>query len=183
MANRSRGTRQGRTIAPRRLTSWELGPGDCTEVAQSSAGSVFVGQALAIGVDGLTLARIRGRYQAFVTVAGGAVGDGMCGVFGIGLTTTAAVVAGIASVPTPITEQAWDKWLYWTPFQLFVMSVTLADGVNAGIAVIDLEVDTKAMRKLTTEDTIYAAAEVAVEEGAGTNIEHRFDSRALFFLP
>jgi len=180
---RLRDTRQVRTIGRRRLTSWELGAGDCTETAQSSAGSVFVGQALAILQDGLTLVRTRGRYQVFTTVAGGSVGDGMCGAFGIGVATTAAVTAGIASVPTPITEQGWDGWLYWTPFQVFVMSVTLADGVNANLAMFTVDVDSKAMRKLTEEDTIYAAAEIAVEEGAGTNIEHRFDSRVLFKLP
>ena len=183
MADRSRGFRQGRTI-PRRKTSWELGPGNCTETEQTGLGSAFVGDAITPNVDGLTLARIRGRLNVFLQAKGDQVGAGFCGAFGIGIATLAAVTAGAAFVPTPITEQAWDGWLYWQPLQLFSLSVTAGDlGANAGLSMLSLEVDTKAMRKMTIEDAIYAIVELEVEEGTGAGLETRFDSRSLFFLP
>ena len=174
-----RGFRQDR--GSRRKTSWELGPGDCTETEFSATGAAFVGMALTPTVDGLTLVRLRGRLHVFLSVSA-IPGTGFCGAFGIGIATVAAVTAGAASVPTPITEQGWDGWIYWTPIQVFNTGNTLSDGVNA-IGATQIEtVDSKAMRKLREEDAIYAAIEFSVEEGA-TTVETRFDSRILAMLP
>jgi len=179
MARVLRGSGRGR-MAARRRTSWELGPGDCVETSVIGTGTVFIGMALTPTIDGLTLARLRGRFSMFLTAAS-AAGDGFCGAFGIGLATAAAVSAGIGSVPTPITEQAWDGWLFWEPIQLFAGDKTAGD-VNWLPAVSQFVVDTKAMRKLVVEDALYAVLEVEVEEGTAT-AEVRFDSRTLMMLP
>ncbi len=69
----------------------------------TASSSVFVGAAVTPTIEGSTMIRIRGLLNYFL-LAGAAAGDGFQGAFGIGIATTAAVAAGIASVPTPITE-------------------------------------------------------------------------------
>ena len=134
MARRLRGSSRVLGIrGQRRLTSWELGPGDCVETQFNGTGSNFIGMATTPTQDGLTLARIRGKIKAFLNSTN-AIGGGMCGAFGIGIATAAAVAVGVTAVPTPITEQAWDGWLYWMPVQLFTTSATLTDGVNSFVS-------------------------------------------------
>ena len=174
----SNGFRRGhRGSVPRRKTSWELGPGSCVRTLVSGVGASFIGDAVQPTIDGLTQARLRGRLHAML-LTGTAAGDGFCGAFGIGLATAAAVAAGAASVPTPITEQAWDGWLYWMPIQLAVQGTTTFEAVSYQL----IDVDTKAMRKLNEEDAIYAMVEIENEEGTAT-AEFLFDSRSLLMIP
>ena len=176
MAQR-RGSNLVRTRTRRRLTSWEEGPGGTGTATRSAVGSAFIGSVVNPLVDGLTLARIRGRLSMWLSAATSA-GDGFTGAFGIGKATAAATAAGIASVPTPITEQSWDGWLYWQPVQIVAPAQTLEQG---GMVFDRFDVDSKAMRKLTEDDSIFAAIELTVEVGAAS-LEINFDSRILIFL-
>ena len=175
---RSRGFRQVPVrSSPKRLTSWEEGPGGTAALGLSASTIQFLGAALTPTQDGLTQIRLRGRLSWFLTLATSA-GDGFQGAFGIGKATAAAVLAGTGSVPTPITEQAWDGWLYWTPISIHgavVSSTALGNETKQ-----DFEIDTKAMRKLYEEDSIYAMIEI-VEIGTATATMF-FDSRILFKL-
>ena len=174
----SRGSSRGRVLQPqRRKTSWEPGPGGTAITALSGTGSQFVGSAVVPIIPGLTAVRLRGRLSWFLKLAT-AVDDGFQGAFGIGLATLAAVTAGIASVPTPITEIDSDNWMYWTPISGHgpVVSSTALDGATHQ----DIEVDTKAMRKFDDVMSIYAAVEI-VEQGTATASLY-FDSRMLVML-
>ena len=178
---RQRGSRQV-TAFPRRRKSWEEGPGGSITVSIAGAGNtVFLGSFISPTLDGLTLLRIRGALQ-FLLTASSVANGGMAGAFGIGLATVAAIIAGAASVPTPLTEQAWDGWLYWMPLQIHTVTATIADGVNAVTAQQAFEVDSRAMRKWKEEDGIYAMVEVGTETGVAVG-ELRFDSRVLLALP
>jgi len=172
-----RGSSRAR-VPQRRRNSWEEGPGSTTGLGVSGSTIQFLGSALQPTLDGLTLARLRGRFSWFLTLATSA-GDGFQGAFGIGVATAAAVTAGTGSVPTPITEQAWDGWLYWTPLSIHgavVSSTALGEETKQ-----DFEVDSKAMRKLKEEDAIYAMLEI-IEVGTATATAF-FDSRILLKLP
>jgi len=141
---------------------------------------------VSILADGVTLIRTRGRLQLYLEAATSGR-DGFSGAFGIGVATTAAVVAGAASVPTPITEQDWEGWLFWTAIQLHAGdpitgdAVVDADLVNVQTAVQIVDIDSKAMRKLGEDMTIYGALEVT-EVGTAT-LDWSVDSRMLFKLP
>ena len=174
MARSHRGFSQVRS--QRRVTTWEEGPGSQTVTNLSSSSVGFVGSTIIPLDEGLTIVRIRGRIMAYLMTIT-AAGDGFSGAFGIGIATTAAVATGIASVPTPVTEMSDDNWLYWTPFQMFGQSAGLSVGPSE---VINLEVDTKAMRKFFSGMQLYAAIEV-VEEGTAVG-ELWFDSRLLVKL-
>jgi hypothetical protein len=100
-------------------------------------------------------------------------GDGYQGAMGIGLASSAAFTAGIGSLPTPITEAAWDGWL-WHRF--FSVHGGVADGsTNAGS--YQIEVDSKAMRKVSDEMTIFMAGEFTEIGTALMSVF--FDSRML----
>ena len=162
-----------------RQTGWTAGPGGTVLTAITASGVGFIGDSLLVDVDGFTLVRTRGLFT-FLLTAAAAAGDGYVGAFGIGIASLAAVIAGIGSVPTPLAEQNSENWLYWTV-------ISAHAGVVGGVVDVGpaqsqrIEVDSKAMRKFTEEQAMYAVFEV-VEEGAAT-ADMWFDSRMLFKLP
>ena len=174
MARARRDFRQG----PRRGRGWASGPGGTAITTVSSTSEVFLGAALEVVADGQTLARTRGRLLAQLDVAA-AIGEGFTGAFGIGVATFAAVTAGINSVPTPITEQDWDGWLFWSAIQVIAGDASDV-GLSRGATQI-IDVDSKAMRKLKDDMAIYACVDM-VEIGT-SQVRIFFDSRMLFLLP
>ena len=172
-----------RVQGARRRVGWEIGPKTGTTGAEQSAtasGSLLATIGSGATTDGLTLVRTRGELLIRLSVAD-AVGSGYQGAFGIGVVTAAAFTAGAASVPTPITEDSWDGWLYHTYFQVLAQSTTLSDGTNALSAVFRQTVDSKAMRKLRLDDVVFAAFEFT-ETGTST-LSMNFNSRLLLKLP
>ena len=180
----SRGSFRGRT-GNRRQTSWEDGVGGGAPTGLASSTTAFIGQALQAQLPGLTVIRQRGVFEAHLTLATSAL-DGFHGAFGIGIASLAAVTAGVASVPTPITEQNSDNWLYWLPFTLTSPvasggAVSPLDPIVGISAAIRVEVDTKAMRKFDTDLALYAIVEV-VEIGT-SSIDISYNGRTLVKLP
>ncbi len=97
----------GYPVRTRRRTGWEAGTGGTLITTLSTSNAQFVGNVLAVLNDGFTIVRTRGYVQVLLTTAT-AANNGFQGAFGIGIASTAAIAAGIASVPTPLTEQAWE---------------------------------------------------------------------------
>jgi len=175
----------------RRKTSWEIGPQtgvDGASISLTSSASVLANGGAISSLDGLTLVRLRGSLNIFLTIAG-AAGDGFHGAFGVGVVNENAFTAGIASVLTPITDESWDGWIYHRYFGIFAGGAlaisTAADQqaqVNSNSACLHIEVDSKAMRKLDAKQTVYASLEI-IELGAASVMEWSFNSRILVKLP
>jgi len=187
---RGRGFGSHRTFGTnRRKTAWGIGPqtgvDGAPQAITTSISSLATGGAAA-GQDGLTVVRIRGEFQAFLTAAS-ANTNGYHGAFGIGTARTPAFTAGMASLPSPITDEDDELWLYHRYFSIISGSVidnaaALAEGVvNSTCAALRFEVDSKAMRKFNLGDVLYAAVEV-VELGTAT-MQWVFNSRVLDKLP
>ena len=168
-----RGSSRG-TAAARRRTAWEDGPGGTGAQSLTSSTSVIVGSGAASLRDGQTLARIRGNLR-ITARALAAAGDHMAGAFGIGIVKAPAFAIGITAIPTPITEQDDEDWLFWS-------AIAVGGLVNEGLGLMNIPIDTKAMRKLSIGDTIYGCLEVGTEVGTVTMVAF-FDTRALIFLP
>ena len=149
----------------------------------STTTPAFLGSALQANIDGLTLVRTRGYFSLRLTLAVSDL-DGFAGAVGIGIATLAAVTAGISSVPTPITEQDSEHWIFWQAFEVKAQQLFVAGG-SPGLeqhGVYDkFMVDSKAMRKFNEDDALYACVEM-VEVGAAT-VQIHHDSRMLFKLP
>ena len=182
----SRGFPRGRARSVRRKTDWDIGPGSSALLELTATGAAFVGSALSLvaGAGPVTVVRTRGELMCYLTTAS-AINNGFIGAFGIGIASLAAVTAGIASVPTPITESNADNWLYhrflaFSSVNTFGATIVGEDSINAVSSAIRLEVDSKAMRIVDSDKSLYAAVEF-VELGTAT-VQVAFDSRMLLKL-
>ncbi len=148
----------------RRKTAWSIGPGGTGVTIVSTSSASFLGGGAQPIIDGLTVVRIRGELLIYLTL-GTSTGDAFSGAVGIGDVALPAFTAGIASVPTPITEETDENWLWHSYFTVAAHNAT-ETAFNES-AVLRLPIDSKAMRKQGVDRVLYAAIEV-VEIGAAT---------------
>ena len=185
---RSRGYVSTPRRGQRRKTSWGIGPqtgvdGAAQSITASSA-TLATGGAFAL-LDGITVVRMRGDLSLFLTQAT-ALGDGYHGAFGIGITRAPAFTAGIASLPTPLTDEDDENWLYHRYVSLFAGGIIAnaamgsEEAVNPISAAMHFGVDSKAMRKLDVGVGLYAALEVVELGSAG--LRWAYNSRVLVKL-
>ena len=178
-----RGSPRGaaRIASPRRLVAWDEGVGGTATLAISTTTPAFLGSAVTLvaGVSKVTVVRFRGMAD-FLQTAADAGNSGFAGAIGIGIASLAAVTAGIASVPTPITEADSASWLWHSFFNVHGVTASPTWG-NDGSGYLRMEIDSKAMRKVTTEDAIYAAVEAGTETGTAT-MQVRLNTRMLVKL-
>ena len=161
--------------------AWEPGVGvnaftGGTSVSSASA-SIIVGVGAEVLEDGLTLIRMRGTLQVFLQAAASQA-LGFDGAVGIGIVTKPAFTIGVTAVPTPVTEQDWDGWLWWKSFAVRGP----IDLGGSGLPSHHWDIDSKAMRKMRLGDTIYMAVEHSKLAGTAT-IEYNADTRILLKLP
>ena len=168
-----------RKTSVRRKTSWAFGPNDVDTAVTTSQTTLWT-TSVSLGVPEVTIIRIRGMANFYLTSAT-AVGDGFAGALGIGLVTDEAITAGVASVPTPISDDDWDGWMFHTFFDSRAVTATIADGVNAAAAVVRIPIDSKAMR-IWNDSLRFFGVWQFVESGTAVG-EATAQTRALVKLP
>ncbi len=146
MARRSRVVTRG----ARRLTTW-VSPADQGFVAVTSGNKVIISSFApsAFGIVRPTVVRSRGRVS--IVPSSFAADLEVVGAFGMCVVSDQAFAAGVLSVPGPFTDAEWDGWFVWQPFG-YVVDFDDATSKKAP-AHIDVEVDSKAMRKVTDNET------------------------------
>jgi len=165
------------SVGTRRKTEWDFGPGGTGVTSLSATGSTALGSSIQL-TEKATIVRLRGRMNGFLTIASSG-GDGFHGALGIGVFNLPAIVAGVASLPTPLTELAWDGWLYHQFFDVHAHSAVEAEFNDS--TTFDYEVDSKAMRIMEATDQALLALVEVVEIGTAT-MNIFFESRVLFKL-
>ncbi len=163
---------------PRRTTDWGVGP-QARNVAISADTPALWTTGVTISTGKQTIIRIRGGVSLWMLSATSA-GDGFIGALGICLVPTTAFIAGVASVPTPLTEPEWDGWMWYQVFDLRAVTSTFADGVNAAVVAQHYEIDSKAMRKWDQQMTLCGVVET-VESGTAS-MEFNAETRVLVKL-
>ena len=185
---RSRGFGLAPRRGPRRRTAWALGPQTTTDggaQAITTSSSVLATGGGTVSLAGLTLVRLRGDLNVFLTAAD-AVNGGYHGAFGIGIVKSEVFAAGITSMPTPLTSEAENVWLYHRYFSILAAGIiggaamSDSEAVHSTSAALHIEVDSKAMRKLAIGETFFAAVEVVEIGTAG--MMFAFNSRVLVKL-
>ena len=104
-----------------------------------------------------TLIRTRGEFTVYVDTSTIAVGEAAMFGFGIGMVTEAAATVGVGSVPTPLTDADWDGWLYHRFVGLGAETTVASD--DEGLHMARVVVDSKAMRKVDTDQRLVIVAE------------------------
>jgi len=154
---RSRGFPSRTTIrSPRRKVEWFGGVGGTGLTSVSASVAVLLGSGIITGFGEETLIRVRGLFDMFL-VSSTSPGDGFFGAIGIGLAPTSAFLAGAASLPQPISELGWDGWLFHHFVSIHEGS---PDEAGSGSSQHRFEIDSKAMRIVNTDMTLFAMLEV-----------------------
>ncbi len=145
----------GRGRRDRRKTTW-VAPADQDVVSVSTGGASLVASfdASANAMLAPTIVRTRGIVSIFPQTFGADVQIG--GAFGVCVVSDQAFAAGVASVPDPWDEAFWGGWYVWQPFS-FRMEFSDTTGLLLP-ANVSFEVDSKAMRKITEDETIVMIA-------------------------
>ena len=160
----------------KRMTAWAIGPQDSGSTLAATGARIWTTGVQLVNEPKATIVRVRGIFHVVCdTVAAG--NDGYIGAIGLGLVSTPAFAAGIASVPTPLTEMAWDGWLYHSFFDVRGITATIADGVNGPTCTQTIEIDSKAMRIMGEQQTLIGVIDV-VETGTST-MSYTADTRVL----
>ncbi len=137
--------------ARHRLTQW-LAPALQEYVAVASGGATLV--AFAPFEEAVTLIRTRGVISIMPESVAADVQ--IAGAVGMGIVSAEARVAGVASIPEPFTDGDWGGWFVW---RTFAMNVQFESAAGTRLQQIDLEIDSKAMRKITPNENLVVVAE------------------------
>ena len=161
----------------KRATAWGIGPGSSVATAFSIDTSTILGSGVALVTeDRVTIVRIRGALQAFLTAATAAA-DGFHCALGIGIVSADAFAVGVTAVPNPLDDMAWPGWMYHRFFD--VHSGGTFNAADGGVQV-RFEVDSKAMRKFGINETLFGVLQVVEDTTAVMQVY--FDSRILVKL-
>ncbi len=105
----------------------------------------------------LTIIRTRGMISVKPTSY--AVDLSIAGAVGIGVVSAEAFTAGIASVPEPFSDGDWGGWFVWRSFG---HHYEVLDATSSLLGSWSMEIDSKAMRKVTPNEVMVVVAESQV---------------------
>ncbi len=137
-----------------RLTQW-IGPADQPFVAVASGGKTII-ESVSFE-EPLTIMRTRGMVSIQLQTFAGDLS--IVGAFGIGIVSAEAFAAGVGSVPGPFTNADWGGWFVWRSFgHHFELQTAVAGFLGSW----SMEIDSKAMRKVSPNEVMVVVAESEV---------------------
>ena len=142
----------------RRKTTW-LGPADQGFVSVASNTAVIIASfdPAASGLPSPMIVRTRGEVAYHSPSF--AADLQIVGAYGLAVVTDRAFAAGAASIPGPFTDAGWDGWFVWGSFGY---TIEFLDATGSMLTTATQIVDSKAMRKITDDETIVLVAESQV---------------------
>ena len=153
MARRRFAVVHGQSRGPKRGTQW-LGSATDTAVTTLGPGTAVLDQSFAFG-EPATIVRTRGLLSVAPDQVTGT--EFPFGALGMAVVTDQATAAGVASMPTPITESDADSWFVW---EAFAASILLSTGAAFTTdAMQHFPFDSKAMRKVDDNSTAVVVLE------------------------
>ena len=151
----SRPLRQGQ----RRATEW-IASADINAVASLGGGLSVLQSAIlsSVNLDLVPSTIVRTRGFIFVQSDQAAASEQQLGAIGFSVVSEQAAAAGVASVPSPITDETSEMFFLWQPFA-FSHGAGTVDSQRGGM----VDFDSRAMRKWQDGEAI-----AVVIENAGT---------------
>ena len=155
----------------RRNTAWD-------DQSPTLAAVTANGSALLViqtpGAVPITVVRIRGSIMVVGDTSTVGQGESTAWALGIGVVPEATASAGVGSLPTPITDANWDGWMYHR-YGFLIAEHLLGTGEVAGELFERVEIDCKAMRKLSTDQVLVTVFEtLSLTTGFTVDVMHAF---------
>ncbi len=141
----------------RRQTIW-VASADSTGTTALPANATVLDQSFdpeTFGLGPVTIVRTRGLLTVQSDQV--AASEFPFGAMGFGVAEAAAVAAGIASLPTPITEEDWDGWFVYESFAAPLLLATAVGMLRAE----QFAFGSKAQRKVVPGSVIFINLESA----------------------
>ena len=155
-----------RRSSTRRLTEWGEGPFNVLPQSITSAGVITIAGGQEATIKS-TLVRIRGEISLWLEAVG-TIGDGYAEVdVGIGIVSADAFTAGAASMPSPALDKDWPWW--WHSSMGAIVGFSVTESENTGpISQVRAVIDSKAMRKIAPNETVFGVVATRNEIGVAT---------------
>ncbi len=147
---------RGRVVSQKRQSTW-VAQADQVTVNVASGGSAIIASFDAAAAGALRPTVVRSRGEVMIKPQAYTADLVVSGAFGICVVSEEAFAAGAASIPRPFDDSNWGGWFVW---QSFVRTLEFVDasGFDAQAA-WNWQVDSKAMRKIGSNDIIVMMAE------------------------
>ena len=162
-----------RRVGKKRLTEWSVcsaPTGFSTVTASTKVVLVAVPSATLADVVPATIVRTRGAFS--IKPGNPGATTTIHGAFGIGLVNEVAGALGVTGIPGPWSECGWGGWLYHRFFNTFW---NFNSASSALYTHIEYEIDSKAMRKVETEQRLM----LIIESGGGNSFDAAVSFRML----
>ena len=139
--------------------AWVILPGDM--IQSSATGTKLFAGSIAFSSPG-TILRCRGRISGTFDETA-QVGDFLTTTFGLGIVSTDAATLGATAMPDPSGDGDYP-WLWWETMDL--RSSVAAAPTAYGPSAKELEIDTKAMRRVKPGQSLVMVMEHSSASGA-----------------
>ena len=162
---RSRGySRLSQSRGARRQTEWALGPDTNSNVLTMTANTKELFTLGSEALESFTVVRLRGTIALWLDLVT-AIGDGFGSVgVGIGIATADAFAQGTAALAGPLSDADWGGWLVHRMLGPLIGAST-TELTTAPMEAVRLEIDSKAMRKMSPNEVLFGIVETAGEVG------------------
>ena len=149
-----------RPVGKKRATTW-LASADITSVSSIAAAASILSQSFAFTSEDVTVVRTRGVLYWGTDQE--AATERPFGALGMCVVGTPAATAGVASLPTPITDEDSDLWFL---HESVGTDLRFLDATGVGFNTFrEMRFDSKAMRKVVAGETIVVVLENADSTG------------------
>ena len=171
-----------RSSGPRRPTFWETASTTAlvplADGGTTASVTAIVSEAELDNVPNPTLVRIRGHVFNRLSTVADALGDCILVAHAIMVVDAKQLAIGVTAMPLPLTDNSED--FLWADSAFLSHGLSSVGGLDGNRAMVNLVIDSKAMRKITLNQVLVMVTEMDVQSGtAGTGMQFGFQLRAL----
>ncbi len=160
MAHSPRFRGNGRRSTAKRLSTWFFFTGTTTTLTAAGGTIIYTLNAAALALRPFTFVRSYFELQIISDQAAAVESQG--GAFGLAIVSDQAAAAGVASVPTPVTEAGSDLWFVHKWYHGDESKLT-----DKTTSATRISIDSKAMRKVDVGQDLVVVAEMDTVLGGG----------------
>jgi len=176
-------TRGGRRSGPRRQTFWETVSTTALQSIDDPSNvavvNTLVTEAELDNVPNPTLIRVRGNIFQRLGAAAPTLEDSVLVAHAIMVVDAKQLAIGVTAMPLPLSSNSED--FLWFGSQFLSRGTIVSTGIEQNISQASIEIDSKAMRKISLNQVLVMVTEMVTQSGGGSeDIDFGFQMRLLF---